>query len=535
MNSLNQGNPIDQENADQLEQNNPVAQGSQANQDGQASQDDLISQTSKSRNRINAAIETGKRLIEQLTPTKRSPQKKRSKLARYIELMETSSLEMAAYNDYQPERLPEEPLSTLFERQGLAIPIETFALYEQAMSNINLQTAAPDQLEFVKDYIETLAEIHKQRICRPKALEIDHALWKLPTAMNNSCTIKLNELVIRPAVFDGQNPKPRRWIQDFSEAVLANGWTDAIAVKYFPTFLTKAAKDWFFIDIKPQLQPETKFIELHKAFVVNFVNQYEKDDLSRVIENAKQRPGESVSTFFPRMRRLLLLQTPGISEREQVRQLKNKLRPEYKQLVSFKDPESLDELRSVCLRIEGGLAQRPSFERQTRLRYQWGQRNESPGERESANEADERQEAQEMPGPSSPTPMQQNDRTEKYPITPGSKMIWNDPFRHKQPESQARELICYNCGKAGHFARDCWSQGEMDENGEGYKLGNRGNINFVHEDDFGSSEFQMHEYGYESEGERREFEEPMMSSSTNGRNRMARPRFVVREIQHDNW
>ena len=42
----------------------------------------------------------------------------------------------------------------------------------------------------------------------------------------------MNELVIRPEVFDGVKPKPRKWLDDYEDATQANGWTDRIAVKY---------------------------------------------------------------------------------------------------------------------------------------------------------------------------------------------------------------------------------------------------------------------------------------------------------------
>lgn len=57
--------------------------------------------------------------------------------------------------------------------------------------------------------------------------------------------IKLNELVLKPEVFDGVKPQPRRWIDDCEKAARANAWTDHLYCQYLPTFLTKSALDWF--------------------------------------------------------------------------------------------------------------------------------------------------------------------------------------------------------------------------------------------------------------------------------------------------
>lgn len=54
----------------------------------------------------------------------------------------------------------------------------------------------------------------------------------------NNAVIKLNELVIKPETFDGTRPSPAIWWEDFSDAVLANGWSEIIALKYFGTSLT---------------------------------------------------------------------------------------------------------------------------------------------------------------------------------------------------------------------------------------------------------------------------------------------------------
>ena len=43
--------------------------------------------------------------------------------------------------------------------------------------------------------------------------------------------VNLNELVIRPDVFNGYSPKPRKWIDCYEEAFTANDWTEQTAIK----------------------------------------------------------------------------------------------------------------------------------------------------------------------------------------------------------------------------------------------------------------------------------------------------------------
>lgn len=168
-------------------------------------------------------------------------------------------------------------------------------------------------------------------------------------------TIKLNELVIKPTEFNGEKPRPRRWIQEYQEAIIANGWTDYLAVKYFPTFLDRNAKDWYYTAVQPYLGNNYDFKLVLEKFFMNYIGKSDQDQLSDAINRASQRHNESASNFIPRVRRLMLMLNPDMPESEQLRQLKTKLRPEYKQLVAYGQPNTVNEFRDLCLNIEAGL------------------------------------------------------------------------------------------------------------------------------------------------------------------------------------
>jgi len=62
-----------------------------------------------------------------------------------------------------------------------------------------------------------------------------------------------------------------------------------------------------------------------------------------------------------------------------LRQLKIKLRPEYKQLLAFSNLQTIPELRQVCLKIEAGFANRAVEDQED------NQRRDSRGSRDGQN------------------------------------------------------------------------------------------------------------------------------------------------------
>ena len=101
------------------------------------------------------------------------------------------------------------------------------------MTKVDL--SKPEHAPYVQDYLVTIARIEQDRSHTKSGLQnLDPALAQLP--MSNNKVIKLNELVIKPEVFDGERSKPRRWIREYNEAILANGWSNEVAIKCLPTF-----------------------------------------------------------------------------------------------------------------------------------------------------------------------------------------------------------------------------------------------------------------------------------------------------------
>lgn len=294
--------------------------------------------------------------------------------------------------------------------------------YSKAAARVN-EHSSPQQADkaFVTDYLRTMTKIESERAKRREGSgleEISRELIELPRNMIE--TIKISELVIKPEVFDGIKPRPRSWIQNYNDAIIANGWSDRVAIKYLPTFLIRSAKAWYFTEVKPYVNTESKWYQVYTLFAENYLGEGDRMDLMDAVENAKQRPGELVCNFIPRMRRLMLLLTPTLSEADQLRQLKSKLRPEYKQLIAFSDPKTIAQLRETCMKIEAGFP---------RNRYGDSRKLTTDGY----------------------PPRKNNERSSQKTTVANIK-----PNSSRNNQSRAG-LVCYNCNKPGHLAKNCWA------------------------------------------------------------------------------
>ena len=343
-----------------------------------------------------------------------------------------------------------EMLSEIYKRQNGRVPPKVVIEYARVMTRIT-DLNNPDQNQFFNDYLATIARIEQDKIRLKEGIrEIDRNLLELPTSL--ATTVKLNELVIQPEMFDGEKPRPRRWIHDYNEAIVANGWSDHLAIKYLPTYLTKAAKDWYFVDVKPNLTTTTKWYHVYEVFIDNFLSEADEEQLTRAIENSKQRPGENVSTFLPRMRRLLQLLNPNISEKEQLAQVIRRLRQEYKPWVSHARPKSLKELRETCQSVESGRVGTSNERNRTgdgeRPRARPGSRYAQPGPRRGVRQNLPRQ----YPPRNGNIPNYSRQTNSKKEYTQG-----NGP-RYNSDKVEPSKSTCYECGKTGHFAKDCWSK-----------------------------------------------------------------------------
>jgi len=317
-------------------------------------------------------------------------------------------------------------LSRALAQGGGTLSPDAMSLYHSAVTNLlSKPTISATEKGFIKDYAAVMAELTREAPSKPTA-----SREVLEIQRNPKNVIKLNELVMKPEPFDGEKPRPRRWISDYEEAMIANGWSEEIAIKYFPTFLRGSAKDWYLTDVRPE--PVTRWELVKSLFINNYLGESDYQQLSQAIEAMRQRQGESVSNFIPRARRLMLLLTPDLPEREQVRQLKLKLRHEYNALLAFSNVKTLVELKTTCLRIEAGF-----------------HRN-----REGTDSR-----------PRSRPPTRPVERGSSRPKNRPQPRSGYRPVKTVRPSPRVptpKDKTCTRCERAGHLANECFAKRKKD-------------------------------------------------------------------------
>lgn len=302
-----------------------------------------------------------------------------------------------------------------------------------------------DRIESYWAYIDTLVGPEKERY----RLDLLQTLYTLSMAeMKSSATpttIDLNKLVVKPEVFNGRNPKPRTWIETYNDAISANGWSNLIAIKYFRTFVTGPAADWFTVEIRPKLDQFKEWKEVDALFRANYLGRAETDALAKELELTRQHYEESVSTFIPRARRLMLQVNPTISEQEQLRVLMTKLKPELQERLTEFNNKDIRELRDNCLRLEAGL----NLKRQHNTNRQGPPKQNMRSYNTNFN-------------PASPKVRNFTNVIKPKPSTIGNTQT-GPPQRNIGPKSSDRKATrvtshdknCYRCGRNNHWAAEC--------------------------------------------------------------------------------
>lgn len=178
-------------------------------------------------------------------------------------------------------------------------------------------------------------------------LSVDNQ-WNLP----NVRQINLKSLVKKLRYFDGESPLPREWIEEYKDAMEDNCWSDQTAIYYFKHFLQKDAATWFKLTVRPMVKSNWLWPDLFEVFEQNYLGRAGKDRIKRLLRELKMKQEDRAANFIPRVRQYLLMMSPDLSEEDQVSNIKEKLKPEYATAIVENDPETVDELRDICRRVE---------------------------------------------------------------------------------------------------------------------------------------------------------------------------------------
>lgn len=235
--------------------------------------------------------------------------------------------------------------------------------------------------------------------------------------------IKLNELVKRPEMFDGQKPPARKWIDDYEKAAEVNGWNDKLKVRYFSTFLDRSANDWFVGIAKEKLDDDSSWSDLKSIFIRYYLGDSDKMVLRRQINQTMQGERERATTFIPRLVRLVRLVEPQKPEEELVELIRSKLRIAYQDKLTLVDTYTIEQLNDACLKIEASLNAKEKRDQPT---------TNSAARKSSRNRNREEKDTNSRKSNSHEKTSEPKKGRRRYPP------------RH-----------CYRCERTGHYANEC--------------------------------------------------------------------------------
>lgn len=261
--------------------------------------------------------------------------------------------------------------------------------------------------------------------------------WDLPNVQH----INLSKLVKKPRYFDGDDPMPREWIEEYQDAMEDNFWSEQTAIYYFKHFLKKDAATWFKLSVRPRINKDWKWKDLFSLFEANFLGRAEKDRIKRLLRELRMKPEDRSATFIPRVRQYLLMLSPEMNEADQVSNITEKLRAEYATAVVDGDPDTVDELRDICRKVEAAHDLKKAA----------------------------------YASASTKSSDQSNKFKSKRPFIAfqNTKTTGNNvkaPTNNKSAPTS--KLSCHRCGRNNHFIRDCRATTKID----GTKLGPKTSI-----------------------------------------------------------
>lgn len=255
--------------------------------------------------------------------------------------------------------------------------------------------------------------------------------------------ININELVIRPEVFNGYKPKPRQWLEDYEFAATANGWSDKAKAKFFATFLEKSARDWYFTLAMPKLPKSYNWPAIKESFMQHYLGRNLKEQLNEEWGRCFQMEYESVTTFVPRAVRLYKALQPWADESEIVNSVLGKMKSRYIEALAARRIIFIDELVRICQEIDVAIAKVKSAKiRESKMQ------NDNKNEKKNDNK-------------------NQHSNINEANKTSKNNNIIKDTSNDNNDNDRARnEFRCYNCGKLGHIAKVCRSAKQITSIGE---------------------------------------------------------------------
>src|SRR5678815_4377150 len=279
---------------------------------------------------------------------------------------------------------------------------------------------------------------------------------------NVSDLLRSRPTPMKPGKFDGTGSLESFLVQ-FEVCARHNKWTAADRVDYLRCSLEKAATQllWDF-----GAQPSVSYEELVERLRQRYGTEGQAETFRAQLYYRRQRPEENLSDLLHEIRRLVVLAYPVPSnETTQIIAKDAFLEAMRDRELSLKvrerEPKNLDEAYRTALRLE-------AYQRTNDADDRRRQPNRVRGTQETDLSAqlqaqmdrflntqrdEQRKWQQEM----------EKRMDEQFRVLRRSPPTTDEPSheirperdRPGPPENQRREMTCFNCGRAGHMARNC--------------------------------------------------------------------------------